>query len=222
MANKILIVTATPYEIAPLLSHLNYNSEAPDEVLFFHGNEIKILITGIGAFAMSYQLGKLLGSGYKPDLAINAGFAGAFDLDVELGTVWAVQADTFADIGVIGADQSFLSVFDVDLIKPDQYPFEKGWIINPKKLHNFKIARAITVNTSTSTQDITARLVSKYNPDLESMEGAAFAFACALEKIDYVQIRVASNHIAPRNKLNWKIDLSISNLYQGLLELITH
>ena len=52
------------------------------------------------------------------------------------------------------------------------------------------------------------------------MEGAAFAHACTLSGVKYLQIRALSNYVEPRNKLNWKIDQSIINLNNVLEELI--
>jgi futalosine hydrolase len=44
------------------------------------------------------------------------------------------------------------------------------------------------------------------------MEGAAFHFVCLREEIPFMQIRVVSNYVEPRNKNSWNIPLAIANL----------
>jgi futalosine hydrolase len=55
---------------------------------------------------------------------------------------------------------------------------------------------------------------------VESMEGAAFMFACEIEDIPYVQIRAISNYVEKRNKEGWNIPLAIENLNRKIMEII--
>ncbi len=59
-----------------------------------------------------------------------------------------------------------------------------------------------------------------FSPDVESMEGAAFAYVCDQIKLDYIQLRSISNRVEERNKNNWNIPLAIKNLNQTLIEII--
>jgi len=52
------------------------------------------------------------------------------------------------------------------------------------------------------------------------MEGAALHYVCLMEKIPFVQIRGISNYIAERNKKNWNMKESISNLNNELIRLL--
>jgi futalosine hydrolase len=64
------------------------------------------------------------------------------------------------------------------------------------------------------------KIVAKYQPDVESMEGAAFFFSCLQAKIPFLEIRGISNYVEPRNRENWCIGLAIENLNTTVLDII--
>jgi futalosine hydrolase len=70
----------------------------------------------------------------------------------------------------------------------------------------------ITINTTTGSQDVVTAMKARYNPDIESMEGAAFFYTCIKEGIPFVQIRAISNYVEPRDKSKWNIPLAVKNL----------
>jgi futalosine hydrolase len=57
---------------------------------------------------------------------------------------------------------------------------------------------------------------AKLNPQLESMEGAAFFYACSQFSLPSIQIRAVSNYVERRNRDQWNIPLAIDNLNQFL------
>lgn len=222
MKNNILFVVSTPFEIAPLDAFLQKEAKQIDTHIYEWQNlVITICITGVGIFNMSYHCGQLWGSGYRPHLAINTGLCGSFDLEIELTTVVNIYKDTFADLGVTEKDGSFISIFDLELIRPDESPFKGGWLENNSNTSDFLPNKTgITVNKTSGNPDQINEWIKKYAPDTESMEGAAFAHACAMADIPYLQIRAVSNYVEPRNKFNWKIPESIERLNQVLLQLL--
>ena len=52
----------------------------------------------------------------------------------------------------------------------------------------------------------------RYNPDVESMEGAAMHYVCLQEGISFVQIRAISNYVEPIDKSKWQMGKAIKNL----------
>jgi futalosine hydrolase len=72
--------------------------------------------------------------------------------------------------------------------------------------------KGITVNTVHGNSASIKKVKKKFNPDIESMEGAAFFFACQNEKIPCLQIRAISNYVEKRNKKKWKMKLAVKNL----------
>jgi futalosine hydrolase len=50
------------------------------------------------------------------------------------------------------------------------------------------------------------------NVQIESMEGAAFFYACRQAGVPCMQIRAVSNYVEKRNRDNWQIGLAVKNL----------
>ncbi|MGI4021640.1 MAG: futalosine hydrolase [Janthinobacterium lividum] len=197
---KILLVAATQPEIQPLLDH--FGEEKPFD----------ILITGVGMVATAFALGEHFAR-KKYDLAINLGIAGSFDRTLNLGEVVEIEEDNLSELGAEDGNQ-FIPIEDLGFGESKFQP------INPMLLLSTKKVRAITVNTvhgeEKSIQKITARL----NPQLESMEGAAFFYACKNSMVPSIQIRSVSNYVEKRNRENWKIGLAVKNLNDFAIELL--
>lgn len=212
-----LLVSATAFEIAPFLQHYR-NSDIP----FYVDIQIDVLVAGVGLMSTTYNLQRQF-QVRKPDLVIQAGIGGCFDESIPPGTVLAVKKDTVADLGVIEKKQ-FNSVFDMGFSKPDQFPYKKGWLVNPGmhllKKNSLKKVSAVSVNQVSSSKQTIGLFREKYDPVIESMEGAALHYVCLMENIPFLQLRSVSNYVGERNKKNWRIKESISNLNNELIRLL--
>jgi len=62
----------------------------------------------------------------------------------------------------------------------------------------------------------------KFHPDIETMEGAAFFYVCAMERVPCLQLRAISNRVERRNRGAWKIDLALANLSLGVHSFLDH
>lgn len=217
---NILIVSATPFEIAPVLAYLRQQYVEHEPFHFQQGEKsVSVLITGVGLPLTAYSLGKIL-SQKTYDLAINAGIAGAFVHEMEIGAVVEVTTDFFADLGVENADGSFTSVFAMDLIAPDQKPFTEGRLVNPNPGGFLPAASGLSVNEVHGYAESIKHIRSRFPADVETMESAAFFYACLMEKQHFLAIRAISNHVEPRNREKWDIPLAITNLNQTLQEML--
>jgi len=213
---NILVTAATSIELTPFLEQFR-KQDAP----FFHDQDIDVLITGIGLTATTYSLSKYL-QVKRPDLVIQAGVAGCFDVSIPLGTVFAIKQEAIADQSVIELNQ-LKTLFDLNLVPQDQYPFSKGWLVNKNdtlKKTKLKKVRGISVNEITTSKKKVAFYKEHFEPVVESMEGAALHYVCLLEKISFIQLRSTSNYIAERNKKNWNMKESIINLNRELTRLL--
>src|SRR6185436_11290049 len=155
-----------------------------------------LVITGIGGISTAYQLSKVIAA-ERPDLIIQAGIAGAFNEALHLGSVVAVERDRIADLGVMENNQ-WKDVFDLGLTRSDEEPFDNGWLKNESniiKRSGLQTVNAITINEITTAASRISELRSKYNPSIESMEGAALHYVCLQEKIEFLQLRAISNYI---------------------------
>ena len=186
--------------------------------------EISLLVTGVGSISTAWIMKQWFSSNPKPDLAINAGIAGSYRDEIEIGEVVMPVSDCFADMG-IESGKGFLTLSEAGLGDPDKFPFKSGFItaenrfiINGEKY--LKPVRAITVNTATGSAATIERLVNKYDPDIETMEGATFFYICAMEKFPFMAIRAVSNRVEPRDRNKWDISLALCNLSIKIKDII--
>lgn len=220
---NLLIAAATPLELAPLILHLApYRVDGTPESYKKGDLTIRICLTNVGSGPAAYALGRALAA-YPADLAIQAGIAGCFDPAIALGEVCRVQTERFADLGAEDSDR-FLDIFELGLRDPDTPPFRGGRLPAPELSYPLWRALpavdAITVNTVTGAEATVRRLSEKYHPTLESMEGAAFHYACLQQSVIFAQIRSISNYVTVRDKARWKIPLAVENLNAFLIRWI--
>lgn len=214
---RVIITAATVNEWMPSLLEIDglYTSESQRFKLQFHQ-------TGVGILATAVSLTKLV-LDEKPDLVIQAGIAGSFDTGLPLGKVIVVNEEISGDLGV-EEDGKWKDIFDLKLEKGNYPPYEKKKLPNPW-LGKFNLLQlpeynSITVNEISTRQERIQQLAKKYNPTIESMEGAALHYVCLQANIPFIQIRSVSNYIGERNKANWKMKEAIENLNHTLLQYV--
>ena len=214
MGKNILVVAATAKEINPFIE-LTRTGDI---------NNADILISGIGLTASTYHLAKQLAL-KKYDMVLQAGVAGGFDLRIPLGAVVAVKQDAIADQSVVEL-QKLKTLFDLNLVPQDQYPYKKGWLINTNKevlkKNKLKIVKGISVNQISTSKQMIKFYREVFDPVTESMEGAALHYVCLMENVPFVQIRSISNYIGERNKKKWDMMDSIANLNDTLIKTINN
>jgi futalosine hydrolase len=79
-------------------------------------------------------------------------------------------------------------------------------------LPSLRAVNGITVNTVHGNDDSIARTTRRFSPDVESMEGAAFMYACMVQSVPFAQVRAVSNMVERRNRAVWKLDEAIAHL----------
>ena len=210
-----LVVAATSMEITPFLEQ--YRAKRG----LFANIEIDVLITGIGLTATTYSLTRQLNI-KRPDIVIQAGVGGCFDNAVPLGSVLAIRQEAVADQSVIELD-TLKTMFDLKLVPQNQYPYCKGWLVNKSdilKKVKLKKVKAVSTNEITTSKQKVKFYAATFDPVVESMEGAALHYVCLMEKVPFLQIRSISNYITERNKKNWNMKESITNLNKELIRLL--
>jgi len=220
MPVKILYVTATLQEsdtLQKIREQLKINGDTGKF-------ELNLLVSGIGSIATAWNLKRWIESNGKPDLAINGGIAGSFRDELFPGDVVLPVTDCFADSGIEDGND-FFTLSEAGLISADEFPYKNGilyadtFYIN--KIKNIlKPVRAITVNTATGSESTRNRLIKKFNPDIETMEGATFFYICSRENIPFLAVRAISNKVELRNKDRWNIPLALNNLSEKLIDVL--
>jgi len=222
MSFKILYVTATIPEAEALKRISGIMSLMGG--YRFRNLEISVLVTGVGSAATAWGIKQWISENGKPDLAINGGIAGSYKDEVAIGDVVMPVSDCFADSGIEDGE-NFLTLSEAGLSGADEFPFQNGLLhtdarysIQMKSL--LKSVKAITVNTATGSESTKIKLINKYNPDIETMEGATFFYICARENISFLALRAISNRVEPRDKSRWNIPLALDRLSEKLNEVL--
>lgn len=211
---RIIITAATEFELS-LLKH-KFKSTKERDVIF--------IATGIGMLATAVSLMHLIYD-HKPDFIIQIGIAGGFNVKEKLGKVYLVEEEFLGDVGVV-ENGKWKDAFDLQLAKANSKPFKKKGLLNSNinKYNHLElpIVKGVTVNQISTDNNHIQQLIKKYNPIIETMEGAALHYVCILNNIPFLQIRSISNYIGERDKTKWKIKLALNNLSKTAIAVINH
>jgi futalosine hydrolase len=213
---RILIVTATRGEVAPLVEMLEQQIEGERMVSGrFREHLVDVLTTGIGMVSTAVWCTRALGqTGY--DVAVNLGVCGSFNPQFDACAVVHVTRDRLAELGI--EDGSVLrGLAEVGLCDPDPLPFSTAEIVNDAPpslcgLADLAAVSGITVNTVHGNDASIAAVVGRCQPDVESMEGAAFMYACRVAGVPFAQVRAVSNRVERRNRAAWNLPGAIASL----------
>ena len=150
-------------------------------------------------------------------LAINTGLAGAFDRSLKLGEVVRVTEDLLSELGAEDGDE-FLSLKQIGLKGTDTLLNLDE--IRIKEIEEFRKVRSITVNTVHGNEHSIEKVMNRFHPHIETMEGAAFFYVCGQFNTPSLQLRAVSNYIEKRNKANWEISLALKSMKQAIAMLL--
>lgn len=215
---RILFVSATIFEIQPLLDHYKMIPDNSADVYVGRVNEseLNVQISGVGMVATAFCMGSLVNERF--DLVINAGICGSFNDFLPIGSVVNVHFDQLIEMGAEEASGNVLSMEEMGLAGKTR--FENSTLLpGSKVLEALPKVNGITVNTVHGSDDSIRRVVELFHPMVESMEGAAAFYAAQEAGFPFVQIRAVSNKVEPRNKNRWNIPLAIDRLNSTLIQL---
>jgi futalosine hydrolase len=180
------------------------------------GHDVDVLITGVGMVATAAHCARALARKHY-DVAFNFGVCGSFDPALTPGTVVHITEDRLAELGAEDGEH-FLDIESLGL-------GQSSVIVNSHPPQNAALealarVRGITVNTVHGAESTIAEIRRRCAPDVESMEGAAFAYACTISGVPYAQVRAVSNLVERRNREAWRIDLAIRHLQDAALQIL--
>ncbi|MGE0448348.1 MAG: futalosine hydrolase [Vicinamibacterales bacterium] len=226
---RVLIVAATRPEIEPLLSSIEAKADgdrADDRILVGRtaGRQVDCLVTGVGMVATAVWCTRTLASG-RYDLALNLGVCGSFNAAYPPSSVVHVTSEMLPELGAEDGAR-FLPMADIGLVGPDEFPWRGGRLINsaPPTLPGLAAlpsASGITVNTVHGDDDSIARVAARCAPDVESMEGAAFMYACLVAGVPFAEVRAVSNVVERRNRAAWNLGGAMTRLNETAVRLLS-
>lgn len=199
----LLVVAATPGECAAVAG------------LSWPGHHLEVLVTGVGMVATAAKVSRALAQS-PCDLALNIGVCGAFDRSLPLASVVHITSDRLAELGVEDGP-AFIPADVMGLVSADEAPFTDGQLVNRAPPASYVLAAlprvsGITVNTVHGDDDSIAAVVQRHQPQVESMEGAAFMYACLIAGVPFAQVRAVSNYVERRNRDAWQMSDAIAAL----------
>ncbi|GBL35596.1 hypothetical protein EMGBS15_11910 [Filimonas sp.] len=190
---NISIVAATELEISGLR-----------DLLFASPHTIEFSVHGVGLLQATYHIQKVALK--KPELLIQCGIAGSYSNELLIGETVVVYAECLGDAGAEDHDDLF-DLFDLHLQNAHEFPFTHGLLMNEnaKTITHLKPVKSLTVNLAAGNEQSILKRRKKFNPDIETMEGACLHYVCLQENIPFIQFRGISNRVEPRDKSQWKI-----------------
>jgi futalosine hydrolase len=222
---RILLVAAVAAELAPVIPNLGPPSSTASRTTHYahRGRDVDVLFTGVGMVAAAAWCSRAL-SERRYDLALNVGVCGSFDPAFEPGTVVHVVKDRIAELGAEDGDR-FLSLADLGLLDHDPQAYAREELVNPAPprlpaLDGLPAVAGITVNTVHGDERSILTAVQRFRPQVETMEGAAFMYACLIHDTPFAQVRAVSNVVERRNRAAWQMPLAIDRLGTVTLSLL--
>jgi futalosine hydrolase len=222
---RILIAAATDAELACLSETLS-PGRRPHHRVVEHtvgSRELHLLTTGVGMVAAASWCARALAES-RYDLAINIGLCGSFDESLGPGTVVHVVSDCLAELGAEDGDR-FLTLHQLGLEDRADARLGGEAFVNDRPpdiaaLGRLPKVRGITVNTVHGNAPSIVAVVERLGPQVESMEGAAFMYACLMHQVPFAQIRAVSNMVERRNRPAWKVREALDALSRVALDVV--
>ncbi len=210
----VVITSATSREIHSIKQNIT-PAYSNDLQVAFH-------IGSVGILSTCYSLTKIIFE-QKPDLIIQAGIAGSFDKTIALGKVFTVKEEFIGDVGV-EENGFFNDVFDMMFLNENAFPYTNRKLANPwlSKYNFLKLdeVTGVTINEISTRPERIGQLRNKYNPVIESMEGAALHYVGLQMNVPFIQIRSVSNYVGERDKSKWSFNEALENLCGTLLRYV--
>lgn len=207
---RITIFSATPMEVAETKQQ------------WINTPQTDFVACGVGILPATYAITKHLLS-HQPDVVIMAGIAGAYDENITIGDVVAVEKE-FLGNGGVWENGQWKDVQDLGFRNGNTMPFTENALQNPflEKLNyiDLQTVSSNTVEEITTDPKQIQLYKDKYQAQIESMEGAPFHYCCLEQNIPFIQIRSISNYVGERDKSKWNFKDSIAHLNQALEQLL--
>jgi futalosine hydrolase len=226
MSEKILLVTATAFEVQPTLLSEGFEAEFASGLgaagALARGQRFDCLVTGVGQLQCAAHLSALLARNqYRA--VIQAGLAGSFHSKYPKLSVVCVAEEILADLGA-ESNGSYLDLIEMGLLQAQQAPFKDGVLhANEAGLFDSRAlprVRSVTVNRTLGDPLSIGWVTDRYSPDIVNMEGAAMFYVCLLAGVPFMELRAVSDMVGPRDKSQWDIPGAVAVLNSELVLML--
>jgi futalosine hydrolase len=196
------IVAATAQELPPLPESSDFESR----------------ILGIGMVNTASKLTRWLEQ-EKPKGMIMTGICGSYLSDLPLGSLVEVHKEIYAEAGA-NTPEGFLDMqsLNLPLGLMGEEQIYNIWENPFPVITELPQVTGATIFRISGEMNAISEMKKIWNPDIESMEGAAFFQIATEYNVPFAQIRSVSNWVEPRDRSRWNIPLALSTLHQFWME----
>lgn len=151
----------------------------------------------------------------KPfDIAILTGVAGTYMDAANIGNIYSISTEHFADEGFMDGGK-FTGVDEIG------YPITKqGNFVNLSVIDGMDTAISNTVSYIPYDDDIKKQYM-RTGAMLENMEGASFALACNMLAVKCYEVRAISNNITSRDNQVWDVPVALNKIQITFKDIIS-
>ncbi|MCZ6796066.1 MAG: futalosine hydrolase [Planctomycetota bacterium] len=223
-SSSILVLAAVERELQPLERLLD-STTIPG---------VRTRLTGVGKVSSAVATERALEE-LRPARVLLVGCAGAFpSARLEIGDVVVASEEILADEGVETED-GFLTLRDLGLPaarRGERVVYNRIPLCAPSSAlvarlqetcaDGFRLATGpcATVSTGSATEVRVGELASRWDPLVESMEGAACALVCWTRGVPFQEVRGVSNPLGPRDRSTWDVDAACRNAARAAMALL--
>lgn len=240
--SMVLIIAATPQELAYLVRELNAAPvalpagwEAWRGTLATGRLQVMLATTGIGKVNTAWALTALLERhlAQPPAMIINTGCGGAYGgIGLNVGDLAVANGEVYGDDGV-ETPQGWCSMETIGipvLVRKDklyfnEFPLSQEAAEKAMRLATvlgipMKRGRFITVSTCSGTTARGKKLAARFSGICENMEGAVVAHLALKYDIPCLEVRGISNLVEDRDLSRWNITLAVETAQRFLLRYL--
>ena len=184
------------------------------------GLEAEFLELGVGKTAATRSITLRLAQ-ECPDLVILFGIGGAYPgSPLQVGDLCLLTQDALADEGV-ATDQGFSDLDELALGTVGPFQMDPTHTSAIATMLGLEVeTRGATVSSCSGSEQRARELATRSGAQVESMEGAAVAYACADAGVPMVQLRCISNFAGDRAQGCWDLEGSTATLQETVRQVV--
>ena len=192
-------------------------------VLFVHAHPVEaeglslpaMLCVGTGKTAAGVGLARALAL-HPPELVFAVGVAGAYPgSNLSVGDVCLAGQDVLADDGVEDED-GFRDLAAMGLGSNGPWHPDTSRTAMLASLLHVPVVPAATVSTCSATDRASTIVQARTAAAIETMEGAAIAFACEQAGVPWIGLRAISNRTGDRAAAGWDLPRARAALHEAV------
>jgi futalosine hydrolase len=227
MGDKVLLVTATGFEVEPTLAHFGCSAAGLKGLgisgTLAESENFDCLVTGVGQLQCAAHLAMSLAA-KRYEYVVQAGLAGSFSSRLPKRSVVRVREELLGDLGAESGD-TFLDIVEMNLLPDNGTPFSSGVLKVSEPACAVKLnlegVRSVTVNRTLADPRSIEWVRRRFAPDIVNMEGAALFYTCLLHGVQFIELRAISDMVGPRDKSSWDMSGAVHALNEHVITLLS-